>query len=282
MAQPSKSELLKYKLWIEQKYKSPYTGNIIPLSKLFTPAYEIEHIIPQSRFFDDSFTNKVICEAEVNKDKDNALAYEYISNNRGKKIELSENKMVTIFTVEAYEEFVKTHYAKNRAKMKKLLLNEIPDSFSQSQLNDSRFISKVVKSLLSNIVRTDDEQEDTSKNVISSNGAITSILKQDWGLNDVWNDIVTPRFDRLNQLTNSENFGEWVNRGGSRFFQTQVPFELQKGFNKKRIDHRHHALDALVIACATRSHINYLNNDFAKADKSDLRFDLRNKLRRLE
>src|SRR5690606_1366540 len=62
-AEPTKSELQRYKLWLEQKYRSPYTGQIIPLNKLFTPEYEIEHIIPQSRFFDDSFSNKVICES---------------------------------------------------------------------------------------------------------------------------------------------------------------------------------------------------------------------------
>ncbi|MGL5235403.1 MAG: type II CRISPR RNA-guided endonuclease Cas9, partial [Empedobacter falsenii] len=47
-----------------------------------------------------------------------------------------------------------------------------------------------------------------------------------------------------------------------------VPLELSKGFSKKRIDHRHHALYALVIALATRSHINYLNNTSAKVEDS--------------
>ena len=42
---PSRSEVLRYKLWLEQKYRSPYTGEVIPLGKLFTPAYEIEHVI---------------------------------------------------------------------------------------------------------------------------------------------------------------------------------------------------------------------------------------------
>ena len=59
-AQPSKSDVIRYKCWLEQKYRSPYTGKMIPLAKLFTPAYEIEHVIPQSRYFDDSFSNKVI------------------------------------------------------------------------------------------------------------------------------------------------------------------------------------------------------------------------------
>ena len=50
MAQPSAKELLKYRLWLDQKYCSPYTGKPISLSKLFTSAYQIEHIIPQSRY----------------------------------------------------------------------------------------------------------------------------------------------------------------------------------------------------------------------------------------
>lgn len=278
MSQPGKSELVRYKLWMEQKYRSPYTGEVIPLSRLFTPDYEIEHIIPQSRFFDDSLSNKIICEAEVNKDKDNSLGYEYIKANSGKKLELSRGKEITLFTLSEYENFVSQHYGKTRGKMKRLLMEDIPEDFIDRQLNDSRYISKVIKSLLSRIVREPDEEEAISKNVIPVTGGITTILKQEWGLNDVWNRIITPRFIRLNELTNSNRFGQWSNKDGKRVFIPEVPFELQRGFNKKRIDHRHHALDALVIACATRSHINYLNNESAKASSKETRYDLKNKL----
>ena len=277
-SQPSKSDLIRYKLWLEQKYRSPYTGEMIPLGKLFTSSYEIEHVIPQSRYFDDSFSNKVICEAAVNKEKDNALGYEFIKNNEGRIIELSYGKSVKIFTVSQYEDFVKQYYGKSRGKMKKLLMEDIPEAFVERQLNDTRYISKVVKGLLSNIVREDDEQESTSKNVISCTGGVTNTLKQDWGLNDVWNRIVTPRFERMNELTKSNNFGQWTNKDGKKVFQTEMPLELQKGFNKKRIDHRHHAMDALVIACATRSHINYLNNESAKPSSKVSRYDLKSKL----
>ena len=274
-AQPSKAELIRYKLWLEQKYRSPYTGEVIPLGKLFTPAYEIEHIIPQSRYFDDSFNNKVICESEVNKDKDNSTGFEYIKENSGKIIELSLGRKVKLFTLEAYQDYVRDHYSKNRGKMKRLLMDDIPEAFIARQLNDTRYISKVVKNLLSNVVRVEGEQETTSKNVIASNGTITSILKQDWGLNDIWNELITHRFERLNEITGSNHFGEWLNRDGKRVFQSRIPLELQKGFSKKRIDHRHHAMDALVIASATASHINYLNNEYAR---SVTRYDLRSTL----
>lgn len=279
-AHPTKSEIIRYKAWLEQKYKSPYTGEMISLAKLFTPAYEIEHVIPQSRYFDDSFSNKVICEAEVNKLKDNQLGFEFIKNHHGEKVQLSGGGVVEILSVDAYEKFVKDHYSHNNAKKKKLLLEDIPEDFIARQLNDSRYISKFVKGLLSNIVREKDangeyEQEATSKNLITCTGGVTDRLKRDWGMNDVWNEIVLPRFERMNKLTGKDCFtslnkeGHWI---------PAMPLELQNGFNKKRIDHRHHAMDAIVIACATRDHVQYLNNLNAKSENYKLQRGLANKL----
>ena len=276
MAQPSAKELLKYRLWLEQKYCSPYTGKPISLSKLFTSAYQIEHIIPQSRYFDDSFSNKVICEAEVNQLKSNMLGYEFIKKYSGEIVHCTTIGDVKILDAKEYFNFVTEHYINNRRKKENLLLEDIPQEFLNRQLNDSRYISKKVMAILSNIVREEDEQEANSKFVVSCSGGITDRLKQDWGLNDVWNSIVYPRFERLNKLTQTEAFGRWENKEGKQVFQTSVPLELQRGFSKKRIDHRHHAMDALVIACASRNIINYLNNESAKSQEQ--REDLRKKL----
>lgn len=268
---PTRSDILRYKLWLEQKYCSPYTGEMIPLGKLFTPAYEIEHVIPQSRYFDDSFSNKVICEAEVNKLKDNLLGFEFIKKHYGEKVELAFGKPVKIFSVGEYEKFVKDNYSHTRGKMKRLLMDDIPDEFITRQLNDSRYISKVVKTLLSNIVREEGEEEAISKNVIPCTGGVTDRLKKDWGVNDVWNKIILPRFQRLNELTGTNKF---TTRSIGNHEIPTMPLELQKGFNKKRIDHRHHAMDAIVIACANRNIINYLNNESATAKAKLSRFDL--------
>lgn len=279
-AQPSPSDLKRYKLWLEQKYKSPYTGQIIPLNKLFTPEYEIEHIIPQSRYFDDSFSNKIICESAVNKLKDNYIGLGFIKQFGGTIIELGFGKNVKVFEAEEYEDFVKKHYANNRGKRNKLLLEEIPEKMIERQLNDTRHISKYISGLLSNIVRVEDGTDEgiNSKNIVPGNGKITIQLKQDWGLNDVWNDLILPRFERMNQLTNSTDFTAW-NENHQKYLPT-VPIEFSKGFSKKRIDHRHHALDALVIACATKNHVNLLNNQSAKSDTK--RYDLQYKLRHTE
>ena len=272
---PTASDIKRYRLWLEQKYKSPYTGAVIPLSKLFTPAYEIEHIIPKSLFFDDSFSNKVICESEVNKLKDNQLGYEFIKNHHGEKVQLSLGGTVEISSVEAYEKFVKDHYLQNPPKRDKLLLENIPDKFTERQMNDSRYISKLVVSLLSNIVRTKNEEEANSKNVVVCTGGITDRLKKDWGINDVWNRIILPRFVRMNQLTGTADF---TSHNTSGHLIPTMPLHLQKGFNKKRIDHRHHAMDAIVIACANRNIVNYLNNVSANENNKISRYDLQRSL----
>jgi CRISPR-associated endonuclease Csn1 len=282
-AQPSSADLKRYKLWLEQKYRSPYTGEIIPLTKLFTPEYEIEHIIPQSRYFDDSLGNKVICEAAVNSLKDNQTGLEFIKNHRGEKVQVGMGRSVQILDVKDYENFVKQHFVKNRSKRNKLLMEDIPEKMIERQLNDTRYVSKFICNLLSNIVRGEKNDDGVnSKNIIPGNGKITSELKQDWGLNDIWNELILPRFERMNHLMNTTQFTVW-NELHQKFLPT-VPLELSKGFSKKRIDHRHHALDALIIACATSDHVNYMNNEHAlrkgktKDEKQKIRYDLKTKL----
>ena len=279
VAQPTTIELQRYKLWLEQKYCSPYTGKVIPLGKLFTEEYQIEHIIPKSRYYDDSFSNKVICEAAVNKLKDKCLGLEFIKNFHGQIVETGFGQKVTIFDEESYLNFVNLHYAHNRSKRTKLLLEEIPEKMIERQMNDTRYISKFVLPLLSSLVRAEkDDDGINSKNILPGNGKITTILKQDWGLNDVWNDLILPRFVRMNELTRTTAFTSW-NEQYQKYLPT-VPLDLSKGFQKKRIDHRHHAMDALVIACATRDHINLLNNKHANTDT--VRYDLQRKLRLFE
>ena len=77
--------ILKYKLYEQQRFLSPYTNEPIEISKLFDEKfYNIDHIIPKSRFFDDSISNKVICESNINEEKDNRTAWEYIQQQNSK------------------------------------------------------------------------------------------------------------------------------------------------------------------------------------------------------
>lgn len=264
----SRSDIKRYKLWLDQRYQSPYTGKFIKLSDLFDrKKYEIEHIFPQERITLNALYNKVICETEINKEKKASTGYGFISNAKSKKVFCSaHDAQIEIIGISEYKELVKNNFSGRKREI--LLSKEIPEEFTHSQLNNSQYISKMAMKLLSNIVREKDEDTFRSKNVLTTNGTITSTLKRHWQLNDAWNEIISPRFKRLNQITNSNLFGDYREINGHKVFINAVPEEANKNFDSKRIDHRHHALDALIIALTSENHVQYLNN-ISSQEKND-------------
>ena len=78
-----------------------------------------------------------------------------------------------------------------------------------------------------------------------------------------------------------QNTNEFTKLGKNNRIVPNMPVQYAKGFEKKRIDHRHHALDAIVIACATRKHINLISNINAGND-NQMRYSLSRELCRLE
>lgn len=254
-AEPSKEEIQKYKLWCEQKHLSPYSGAVIPISKLFTNEYEVDHIIPRSRFFDDSAENKVIVESALNKEKDNRTAYQYIKDGSTAGYKLLQPH--------EYEEHVTRYFI---FKKRKLLLSEsVPDGFIQRQMNDTRYISRKLNELLAPVALN---QADP---VIVTSGAITSELKKRWGLSEKMKEAVKWRFERLQQKTGTILVHkQQVLKYGEPMGKTVLKLD---GY-EKRVDHRHHALDALVTACTTRSHIQYINTLNAQRSDAELKMKL--------
>lgn len=188
----------KFHLWLECERISPYTGKAIPLSKLFTEAYHVEHILPYSRSLDDSFMNKTLCEDYVNEAKGGSTPLEYF-----------EQKCTTE-DLKAFKQRVKNF---SEGKLAKFLATEVKDDFLNSQYTNSAYIGTEVRKLL----------RKAFKDVRVTNGQLTGLLR-----NKVWN---------LNTLLNTAD-GQ-----------------------KNRDDHRHHALDALVIACTTQSLVNRISRE---------------------
>lgn len=231
-AEPTPSEVEKYKLWIEQNCLSPYTGKPIQLTKLFTREYDVDHIIPRSRYYDDSMGNKVIVETWANADKDNLTAMQFIRQRSSKGMLLS---------VEDYSAHINRTF---RSKKRRLLLSdEIPKGFIERQLNDTRYITKKVAELLSQVVE--------SKKAKITIGQITDELKHKWGLNDMMKRLLIERFERLENIANKKMIEYFTDVDGKRRLHLQ-------GY-EKRIDHRHHAIDALVTACTLHEHVMYIN-----------------------
>lgn len=239
------ADIEKYRHWAEQNYRSPYTGKTIKLSELFTEKYQIDHIIPRAKFYDDSFGNKVVVEAEVNAVKDNRLAIQFIEDSQGKEINLSNGETVKVLPLDDYKKFADDVFTSNKKK-RHLKLYDVPEGFIERQINDTKYISRTVAQFLRPIAIGNE----TDEGVIYTSGSITSDLKNKWGLNKLWKEILKPRFERLEGILGEKLILPSETKEGDYHFAK----------NYKRIDHRHHALDALVIACTSRSHIKYLNS----------------------
>lgn len=63
-----KKDVTKYRLWLEQGCRCIYTGKMINITNLFDDnAFDIEHTIPRSISFDDSLANLTVCDAYFNR-----------------------------------------------------------------------------------------------------------------------------------------------------------------------------------------------------------------------
>ncbi len=264
----SNSDFEKYKLWVEQGYKSPYTNKMISLSELFDGSkYNIDHIFPRAIVTNDSLNNKVVCEAFLNRFKSDKTGRGFISDLGGRTHIiydpiLKKNVTFRLINEESYVDLVKKQFTGGKRFI--LLSKEVPSGFTESQLNTTKHIARKAIELLSHIVRENGEVELKSKNVLTISGAITDRMKKEWHLNQVWNELLIPRFERLNAIKNTNDFGKPViSKSGHPYFDINTSFVLEqnKDFDIKRLDHRHHALDALVVALCTHNHIQYLNNE---------------------
>jgi CRISPR/Cas system Type II protein with McrA/HNH and RuvC-like nuclease domain len=244
--------ILKYRLYQQQKFMSPYTKKkIIPFSKLFDDKeYDIDHIIPKSRYYDDSFSNKVICEKYINEEKSNRTAWEYISQQNSKcKNEKGELEIVS--TNDFLNHVNENYFGK---KKKNLLAEKIPSNPIERQLKDTQYISVAIKSELAKIVGSD--------NIKTSTGEVTDFLRSRWGLRKLFMELTESRFKQM-ELWDLDEDGnpktKWVTRTVIDDGEKKKNFYEIKNWSK-RYDHRHHSIDALVVALTTQSHIHRLNN----------------------
>ena len=72
------NDLLKYKLWQEQKEFCGYSMKKIKLEDLFSNnIVQIDHILPYSRTYNDNYLNKTLVYTKYNQDKGNKTPYEW-------------------------------------------------------------------------------------------------------------------------------------------------------------------------------------------------------------
>lgn len=244
---PSRNDIIRYKLYEELKsngYKDLYTNQYIQKEILFSKQIDIDHIIPQARLFDDSFSNKTLCFRDINLKKGNRTAINYIESEFGKdRAEEFLQRCESLWEVNKKnpEEGI------SKAKLKKLQKHEseIGDGFIERDLRDSQYIAKKAKNMLFDITRS----------VVSTSGSITDRLREDWGLINIMQELNFEKFKALGLI-------EKVEKKDGTFKERIVDWS-------KRNDHRHHAMDALTVAFTKHNHIQYLNHLNARYNEAD-------------
>jgi CRISPR-associated endonuclease Csn1 len=184
----SGEDILKYRLWKEQDGFCAYSGIYISPEMLRDPvATQIDHIIPYSRSWNDSYMNKILCLTSENQNKGNDTPVEYF-HRTGKSKDALE-AFSRILPPKKAENLLTENFDEEKAK-----------NWKSRALNDTRYMARALKNHLEQSLALGE-----GNRVQTRNGALTANLRGAWGL------------------------------------------------SKTRENDRHHAVDAIILACSTQS-----------------------------
>jgi CRISPR-associated endonuclease Csn1 len=219
-----RDDLVRLRLWVEQEFTCPYTSRPISAGHVLTATCEVDHILPFSRSQDDSFGNKVLCFAEANQHKGQRLPSEAWGNDADAWARIKG--------------FVNGQRKKKSGgmsvrKLDKLLFSpedaaQYLDAFKSRQLNDTRWAATWAKKYLMHLYGGDVGQgidANGRRRILVSGGLATAHLRNEKGLVRLLKNVIDP----------------------------SVP--MPAGRFSKRVDHRHHIVDAFAVAwCGPRLH----------------------------
>lgn len=231
---PSDDELLRYELAKEQNFKCIYSGDPIDPAGISAndTRYQVDHILPWSRFGDDSYVNKTLCTARSNQNKRGRTPFEWFDADK-----TEAEWMEYSARVEDLKE------VKGRKKRNYSIKDaaSVEDKFKARNLTDTQWATRLLADELKRMfpprecervvtVRADGGNDGLSiveeRRVFTRPGAITSKLRRAWGLEG-----------------------------------------LKKQDGKRIEDDRHHAVDALVLAATTESLMNRLTVEVQKRER---------------
>ncbi|AKJ65240.1 type II CRISPR RNA-guided endonuclease Cas9 [Kiritimatiella glycovorans] len=206
---PRRHEIEKVLLAEECNWECPYTGKRICMNTLLgdAPQFDIEHIIPFSRSFDNSFSNKTLCDVNYNRNvKGNKTPYESASETEHEEMVCRVKRFTGDYKEIKLDRF-NTRETDSRA--------DFIEEFSTSQLNDTRYASRLAGEYLGKLYGSE-----WRKHIQIAKGGTTKYLRDAWDLNRI----------------------------------------LSDGGTKSRDDHRHHAVDAVVVALTTPQTVKALSD----------------------
>jgi CRISPR-associated endonuclease Csn1 len=194
------------KIWQEQarnplERMCPFCGKPIPFEGLFTGEFEVEHLLPFSRSYNDGYNNKVISCRSCNRIKTNKTPYEAFGTDPTRWNNILERvKRLPVRKQRCFRE--------DALKGEKEIIERL--------LNDTKYLSRSAKKYLGAVCQPE--------KINAIPGQLTAQMREAWGLNTL----------------------------------------LSDSHDKDRTDHRHHAIDAFIVACTSRAMLQALSVASAK------------------
>ena len=220
--EPTETDILKYRLWKDQKETCPYTGLTIRISDFMgdTTTFDIEHTVPRSRGGEDAQVNKTLCQDYFNRHiKLDKLPSELANHaevlariesfgwfqkiadlEKAIQGQIRKSKSATT-KAEKDTAIQRRHYLKLqlddwRSKCERFTMTEVPQGFTNRQGVDIGIIGRYARLYLKSLF----------PHIYTVKGSATAAFRKMWGIQDEYS-------------------------------------------KKERSNHVHHCIDAITIAC---------------------------------
>lgn len=168
--EPRGADVLAYRLYSEQGGKCAYSLKPIDVDRLFEPGYvQIDHILPYSRSFDDSMSNKVLCLASENQKKRDRTPYEAFGHDQKWWAEY-EKQVAALFR----------DHKKRQNLLRKEFDQRQEDEWKERSLSDTRWIAREFSLFVRENLKFADPE--VKKPVRCVSGFVTSRVRGLWGL----------------------------------------------------------------------------------------------------
>lgn len=178
-AEPTGQDIVKFKLFQEQKGVCLYSGQNLDITRLFEAGYvDVDHIIPYSISFDDSYTNKVLVRSPENRQKGNRIPADYFKSDpaRWQRFETLVNTQVH-------------NWKKKRNLLTQALSEEQKNGFKQRNLVDTQYIARVIYNLINDHLQfAETGKYDKKRRTQAVNGAITANVRKRLGIQKIRED----------------------------------------------------------------------------------------------
>lgn len=178
-AEPTGQDIVKFKLFQDQNGVCLYSGQNLDITRLFEAGYvDVDHIIPYSISFDDSYTNKVLVRSPENRQKGNRIPADYFKSDpaRWQRFETLVNTQVH-------------NWKKKRKLLTQALSEEQKNGFKQRNLVDTQYIARVIYNLINDHLQfAETGKYDKKRRTQAVNGAITAHVRKRLGIQKIRED----------------------------------------------------------------------------------------------